>query len=179
MKSVALVFLLIFIFSANAVFAQISAQRVKEADWSALFPEIAGCERVVQPLTQNGEIFEQTAVYETRINSDENRIYYGCGSITLRFEPSARKSADKIYANSFKLFLRKGKIKTFDAYTSSPQCGNDEWRGSTSVYFDEDKVLIVSAKRGAGNILDFVETADYELMKATIDNFIKTKNKKF
>ena len=171
MKILAFSFLTVFIISANAVFAQKS----ENMDWTDLFPEIPGCERIIEPLTQTGKIFEQTARYQPSRN-DNPRIYYGCGSITLRFEPSARKSASVNFSKQPNFpFTRKQTVKTFDAYTDSPLCGNDDWRGSIRVYFDEDKVLIVSAKRGAGDILKFAETADYELMKETIDKFVKAK----
>lgn len=171
-------FLTVFIFSANAVFAQNS----ETADWSNLFPEIAGCVRIIEPLKQNGKIFEQTAIYErldfeTRKDKDPN--YFGCGSITLRFEPAARKSASINYTNlvNFPIYFppQKQIVKNFDAYSRSPQCGNDSWIGSTDVYFDKDMVLTVSENMGGG-ILEFAESADYKLLKKTIGKFVKNKN---
>lgn len=173
MKILTFGFLTMFIFSANTIFAQKS----KMKDWSHLFPEIQGCERTFEPLVKNGEIIEQTAVYRPQsVKENEAQIYYGCGVITLRFQPSARKDADLSYSDQgYNPFIRKQKVKTFDAYSESPMCGNDEWRGMLRVYFDEDKVLIVRAKRGVGDIFQFAENADYGLMKKTIDEFIKAK----
>ena len=153
----------------------ISAKNFQTSDWSALFPEITGCERVIQPLTKNGEVFEQSAVYEREgYKNNKNENYFGCGSITLRFEPSAREtmreSSKKV---EYFPLIQQLKIKKFDAYQSSPLCGNDEWIGSTSVYFDKDKVLIVSAYIGAYKILEFAQNADYELMKKSINKLVK------
>jgi hypothetical protein len=185
MKRITFSFMAVFIFSVNAVFAPlpIDAQKNENADWAALFPEIPGCERIIQPITQNGKVFEQTAVYE-RQNYKEykgNNNYFGCGSIALRFAPSARKSARINYVNSIQNPIyfpppQKQTVKSFDAYSNSPLCGNDIWVGSTSVYFDEDKVLMVSAYMGAGNILEFAKNADYELLRKSIDKFVKSKS---
>lgn len=148
-------------------------ERSQTDDWSRLFPEISGCQRTIQPLTRSGEVIEQIAVYKRE--DDKN---YKCGSITLRIAPKSRQSAAKDFnASSFNPFRRKIVIKDFDAYTASPLCGNDEWRGSTTVYFDEDKVLIASAQRGTNRILDFPETADYAMLKKSMDEFVKNKTK--
>jgi len=164
------IFIMALIFSANTVFSQ----KNEKADWAALFPEMPGCERVVQPLVQNGETFEQTAFYRPREESEsENRLSYGCGTITLRLDPSARHSAAELYEKQPKSpFFRKQTVKNFDAYSETPLCGNDDRRGTTRVYFDEDKVLIVSARRGAGDLLDFVETADYERLKESMNRVL-------
>jgi len=167
--------------SLNEAFSQqsIVARQNQIADWSALFPEIPNCERVIQPLTLKDKVFEQVAKYE-RENYKNNRSenYYGCGSITLRFEPSARKSArENSKRAAYFLFGQIFQINKFDAYSQSPQCGNDDWRGSTTVYFDEDKVLIVSAYIGAEKILDYAQSADYELMRKSMNKLIKNKAK--
>lgn len=172
MKILMFGFLTIFIFSANAVFAQKSEMK----DWSDLFPEIAGCERNVQPLTKNGEIYEQTAVYQPfEEKGNKSSGFWGCGEITLRFEPSAGRTASEAFSKEpSNPFNKKLKVKNFDAYRSSPFCGNDIWRETIRVFFDEDKVLIIKAKKGVGSILRFVETADYELLKKAIDVFIQS-----
>lgn len=174
--------LLIFFtgFSRNEIFLQpsIGAKLNQTTDWSALFPEIAGCERIIQPLMQNGEVFEQTVVYE-RENYKEYKgeNYFGCGSITLRFEPSARKLARENSTIADFPLRQPIQIKNFEAYHSSPLCGNDVWTGSTAVYFDEDKVLIVSANIGAEKILDFAQNADYKLLKKLMKKLVRFKSK--
>ncbi len=157
----------------------IGAKLDQTSDWSALFPEIAGCERVIQPLTQNGEVFKQIAIYERENYKDnQNENYVGCGSIALRFEPSTRKTArENSTIEDFPLRQRL-RIKDFDAYHSSPLCGNDDWRGSTSVYFDDDKVLIASANRWTDKILEFAQNADYELMKKSMNKIVKERNRR-
>jgi hypothetical protein len=148
-------------------------EQSQTVDWSELFPEISGCERMIQPLTRSGEVIEQIAVYNRE--DDKN---YKCGAIILRIAPKSRQSAAKIYKTfGFSLFKRKITVKDFVAYTASPQCGNDDWQGSTTVYFDEDKSLIVSAQRGTNRILEFPETADYALMKKSMDELVKNKTK--
>lgn len=171
--------------SAGETSAQqsVKSKETVSADWSALFPEIPNCVRIIEPIKQNGKAFEQTAVYEradfeTRKGKDPN--YFGCGSITLGFAPGARRSANINYNNislePFFILPQKSKVKTFDAYSDSPQCGNDIWIGSTSVYFDKDMVLMVSANLGAAGILEFAENADYRFLKKTIGRFVKIKN---
>ncbi len=76
--------------NVKEVFSQKSTngKQIQIADWSGLFPEIPNCEREIQPIKQNGEVLEQVAIYERenyKNNKGEN--YFGCGSITLRFEP--------------------------------------------------------------------------------------------
>ena len=172
------------ILSVGETFAQqsVKSKPAQATDWSALFPDIPGCVRIIQPLAQNGKTFEQLAIYErqdfeTRKDKDPN--YFGCGSITLRFEPSARKSASINHTNlvNFPIYMppQKSKVKTFDAYSSSPQCGNDIWVGSTDVYFDKDMVLTVSANLGATSILEFAENADYKFLKKSIAKFVKNR----
>lgn len=107
--------------------------------------------------------------------NNRNENYFGCGSITLRFEPSARKKVRQSFAISDSPLRQQFQIKGFDAYSESALCGNDEWRGSTTVYFDEDKVLIVSAYTGADKILDYSRSADYELMRKSMNKLIKNK----
>jgi hypothetical protein len=173
------------IFSAGETFAQqsLSSKAEQIADWSALFPEIPGCVRIVQPITQNVKIIEQTAIYEqkdfeTRKGKDPN--YFDCGSISLRFEPSARRSASINYANlvNFPIYFppQKSKVKSFDAYTESPMCGNDNWLGTTDVYFDKDMVLTVSVNLGGAGLSDFIENADYKRLKKAIGRFVKSKS---
>ena len=92
----------------------------------------------------------------------------------LIFEPAARKTARENFKRSeLSLLTQQIKIKNFDAYQNSPLCGNDNWIGSTSVYFDKDKVLIAEAYRGAAQILEFAQNADYELLKMTVDKLVK------
>jgi len=166
--------------SVNEVFSQqsIVLGQNQFVDWSALFPEIPNCERFIQPITQSGEIFEQIAVYERegyqKYKNEQN--YFGCGSITLRFAPSARKSARQNFT-IINFPTQKLRVKTFDAYRNSPLCGNDVSIGSTEVYFDEDKVLIARAYVGAHIILDFAQVADYNLMRKSINKFVKDKTK--
>lgn len=174
--------LLIFFtgFSRHEILLQpsIGAKQIQTADWSALFPEIPGCERIIQPLTQNGEVFEQAAIYEREgYKNNKNENYFGCGSIALRFAPSARKSARENSTIADFPLRQPIQIKNFEAYHSSPLCGNDDSRGSTAVYFDEDKVLIVSAYRGAEKILEFAQNADYELLKKSMKKLVKNKSK--
>lgn len=167
-----LIILIVFIFPIAAV----KAQENKTNDWANLFPEIADCERIIQPLTQNGKVFEQTAVYKPA-NGEQNQIFPGCGSITLQVQPSLKKSADANYATQIgSPFTKKLKIKDFDAYSVTPICGNDDSRETLYIYFDKDKALIINAKRGFGNILEFAESADYELMKKSLSRFIENKN---
>lgn len=171
-------FLLFFLFAGLSVeiFSRQSIVAKQDEDWSAIFPEIPNCERSIQPITRNGEVFEQTATYEPKgYKYDVNQGYFGCGSITLRFAPSAGKSARE-NSDFINFPLRQQfQIKNFEAYRESPQCGNDNWRGSTTVYFDKDKVLIVSAFVGAEKILDFAQNADYELMKKSMNKLVKNK----
>lgn len=165
--------------SVNEAFSQqlIVARQNQIADWSALFPEIPNCERVIQPLTLNGEIFQQVAMYEREnYKNNKNENYFGCGSITLRFELSARKTARQSFAISVSPLRQQFQIKGFDAYSESALCGNDDWKGSTTVYFDEDKVLILSAYTGAEKILEFAKNVDYELIKKSMDKFVKNNN---
>lgn len=163
--------------SVNEAFSQQSteAKQNQIADWSQMFPEIPNCERVIQPITRKSEVLEQVAIYKwANAENNGNENYGGCGLITLRFEPSARESARK----DSDIVLpprRQFKIKTFDAYGDSPLCGNDIWAGSITVFFDKDKVLIVSANRGATQILGFARNADYELMKKSMDELVKNK----
>jgi hypothetical protein len=169
-------------FSSNEVLSQSPTNPInyQTADWSVLFPEITGCERVIQPLKQNGEVLEQTAIYE-RENYKQNKgeNYVGCGSITLRFEPSARETArENSKRVDFFPFGQTVRIKSFEAYSHSPQCGNDDWTGSISVYFDKDKLLFVSAFSGAEKILEFAQNADYELIKKSMKNLVKKRTNK-
>lgn len=153
----------LIILSATAIFAQQTdkSKQSNTTDWSALFPTIAGCGREIQPLKQNGKVFEQTA------------NYFRCGSITLRFEPSARKTArEKSSVLDFPMNVPT-KVKDFEAYQSSPLCGNDDWIGSTAVYFDENQVLIVSAYMGGAQILEFAQNADYGLLKKSINKIVR------
>jgi hypothetical protein len=161
-----LVMMFLGICSVKEVFSQQSTTAMKDqtADWSALFPVIPGCERVIQALTQSGEVFEQTAIYKREGGNINNG---GCGSITFRVEPGARTAARERF-EPFQMFNQKIKIGKFDAYTSSPQCGNDDWIGSTAVYFDENKLLAVTANRGAAAILEFAQKADYELIRKSM-----------
>jgi hypothetical protein len=177
MKFICLIFWTI-ILSANIIFAQqIDKSRQNDAgDWTAFFPVIAGCEREIQPLKQTGKIFEQTANYEHKdYKKYKNKNYFGCGSITLRFEPSSRKTAR---AKSSILDFPGNmptKVKGFESYRSSPLCGNDDWIGSTAVYFDENKVLIVSANIGGEKILDFAQNADYKLLRKSVNKIVRGK----
>ncbi len=169
--------MLLFFFSTNAVFAplRVAAQKSEDIDWSELFPEFPGCQRTIQPLVRTGETSYQTAVYKPQNPEKFNPpTYYGCGTIALRYAPGERKTETANFKPQLENpFFRKRKIKSFDAYTVTPLCGNDDSSGSTRVYFDEDKVLIISAMRGAGNLLEFAETADYDRLKSAIDEFVK------
>lgn len=180
MKLLYFSFFLIILLASFSVegFSQQSnlARHNETTDWSALFPKIPNCERIIQPLTQNGEVLEQVAIYEREgYKNNQSVNYFGCGSITLRFEPSARKAARE-NSKRVDFFPRQiFQIKNFDAYQDSPQCGNDVWIGSTTIYFDKDKVLIVSAYGGAEKILEFAQNADYELMKKLMNKLVKNK----
>lgn len=151
----------------------------KVADWSELFPEIPNCERVIQPLTHKGEIFEQIAIYEQEnYKNYKGDNYLSCGSITLRFEPSAKKSAQATAANSdlgYFPFRQPLQIKNFYAYQVSPMCGNDDSIGVSTVFFDKDKILIVQANTWAKTIMDFAQTADYEVLKKSINKTVKAR----
>ena len=105
-------------FSVNEAFFQqsIVARQNQSADWAALFPEIPNCELVIQPLTLNGGVFEQVAMYEREnYKNNKNENYFRCGSITLRFEPLARKTARQNFAVSVSPLRRQFQIKGFDA----------------------------------------------------------------
>lgn len=182
MKILYFSFSLLLLFSCLVVesFSQSVAEQFQHEDWSALFPEIPHCERVIQPLKQKGEIFEQTAVYEREdYQKFKNQPhYFGCGSITIRSASLARKAARENFAvNNFPM-TQKFQIKTFEAYRNSPLCGNDISIGSIEVYFDEDKVLIVHAFVRAHKILDFAQNADYDLMKESMNRLINDKTKR-
>ncbi len=147
----------------------------KSSDWTILFPQIPGCERIVQPVQRYGKVIEQTAVYEREHyeklkNNPDYPNYFGCGSITLRLEPSAREKAAKrdfTFTGIIPPYLTS--IRGFFALRDGPLCGNDFWRGSTAVYFDSNKVLIVSSYLGADKLAELAETADYE----SISNFME------
>lgn len=149
----------------------------RATDLSVLFPEFPGCDRVLEPIKRTDKSYEQTAVYERGSQQDRgNPNYFGCGSITFRFEPSARKTARE---NSSILDFPSRvpvKVNNFDAYRGSPLCGNDIWIGSTQVYFDDDKSLTVSAFMGADAILEFAQNADYLMLKKAMNKLAKVKN---
>lgn len=183
MKFLCLIFSLLILFTnfrGNEMFthSSINAKQNRNTDWSELFPEIPNCERVIQPLTQNNEVFEQIAVYEREgYKNNKNENYFGCGSITLRFEPFARKKAREDFKRSDYLpFRQVFRIKELDAYSESPQCGNDVWMGSTAIYFDEDKALILSAYLGADKILKFAQSADYLLIEKSMNKLVKNQS---
>jgi hypothetical protein len=164
-------------FNINRANAQRSTvmDRSPAADWSALFPEIAGCERSIRPLSRTGEIFEQTAVYRRAgFKNAQNENYLPCGSIALRVMPGARKAAAENFKQLLPVpFRRKTMIGSFDAYSVSPLCGNDNRMGSLTVYFDADKALIVDAYRGAGSLWSFSRTADFEGLKKSMDELVE------
>ena len=173
------------ILSVGETFSQppVKSKPSPDADWSALFPEIPNCLRIIEPLTRNGKIFEQRAVYERpnyQTDKGKNPNYFGCGSIALSFKPSARKLAETNYMNitlePFFIPPQKLKMRNFDAYGDSPLCGNDIWIGSTTVYFAENMSLSVSANMGGTAILEFAENADYKLLKKKIAKFVKSKS---
>jgi hypothetical protein len=181
MKFIYLGFWVIILWGSLSIDKSFSQQSIdvkqnQTGDWSELFPEIPGCKREIQPIKQTGEIWEQVAGYE-RENYKNNRgeNYFGCGSITLRFEPSARKTAQKgsdFIDFPFRQWLQ---IKNFYAYQVSPMCGNDFWIGAATVYFDKDKILTASANMGVEKILEFARNADYELMKKSMNKLVKNK----
>lgn len=37
--------------------------RIVDSDWSPLFPDISGCERIIKPVEPNGNALERTAMY--------------------------------------------------------------------------------------------------------------------
>lgn len=159
------------------VLPQRLADKKSADDWSGLFPEIPGCEKIVQPLRRQGKVIEQTADYERENyrnlrNNPDYPNYFGCGSITLRLEPSARQKASKVDTSMTGAFPpQPTTVKGFFALRDGPQCGNDVWVGSTAVYFDTDKVLIVSSYIGADKITEFSETADYRTISKFMENF--------
>lgn len=161
----------ILMFFSEEAFSQ------RASDLSGFFPEFSGCERVLEPIKRNEKGYEQTAVYQRGSQQERsNPNYFGCGSITFRFEPSARKATR---ANPSILdfpFRQPFKLKKFDAYSYSPWCGNDMWLGSTQVYFDEDKVLTVSAYVGSHAILEYAQNADYAMLKKTMNKLAKRQN---
>lgn len=146
----------------------------RATDLSVLFPEFPGCERVLEPIKRTDKSYEQTAVYERGSQQDRsNPNYLRCGSITLRFEPAARKSARENPSILDSQFRQPFKLKKFDAYSDSPWCGNDVWVGSTQVYFDADKSLTVSAYMGADAILEFAQNANYLMLKKAMNKLAK------
>lgn len=128
----------------------------RSPDWSNLFPQIERCVRKIGPMGYSGKMIQQEASY----------LYPGgsnspwCGTITLRFEPGARKSRENKWAEYFP--TEKIKVRGFDAWRNSPLCGNDDSGASLEVYFAEDRVLIVG---GIPAILAHVEYADYAMLK--------------
>lgn len=166
----------VIILAGTVILAQQTGKtnRNDTADWSALFPVIAGCRRDVRSLKQAGRVFEQTAIYQ-REGYESNKNYTPCGSITLRFEPFARKTARKKTDTFFFLTNVPTKVKGFEAYQSSPLCGLDTWRGSTTVYFDEDKALIADANAGGEKILEFTQNADYGWLRKSLNKLVRGK----
>lgn len=156
---------------------EFTSETSNAADLTEFFPEIAGCVRVVEPLRREGKMIVQTARYE-RPGYKENKNnpnYYGCGAISLRHEPGAaenRKTRARASVGIHSLFTKTYKINDFDAYRTSPQCGNDISIGAIEVYFDADKVLSVNAFQGAGEILSFAEKADYAAIEKTLNKLV-------
>src|SRR6202008_2957948 len=101
---------------------------------------------MVQPIQRSGEAFEQTAIYE-RVGYKNNQgpHYFGCGSITLQRQPDAIRLAEQRGKEEHMPFVQRFTVRGFLAFRWVPQCGNDVSLGSTTVHFDDDKILIVSA----------------------------------
>jgi hypothetical protein len=155
---------------AGSVLGQAQARAGLKDDWSAFFPEFKNCERTVNPIAINGDVIEQTADYEfpgRRDRTDPN--YFPCGSISLRMAPRSLKPMLAQDDIPFLPTSQKGIVRGYTAIHHSPLCGNDPWLGSLEVYFDDDKVLTVSASVGAAEILELAETAGYRAMKVSMD----------
>jgi hypothetical protein len=168
--------LLLFICAGTSVevFSQNSAKQIQAADWSDLFPEIPNCDRTIQPISRNGEVVEQTANYDwANYKGEKNQYYYGCGSITLRYAPNARQSARESSSTLNFPMNVPIRVKTFEAYQSSPMCGNDNWLGSTAVYFDENMALFVTANLNAYKIIEFAQEVDYKLLKKRLNKLAR------
>ena len=138
-------------------------------DLSHWFPQFSGCERVLQPIVRDSAVWEQTAVYERagfRKGKDVN--YFGCGSITVRREANALKLAEeRLEYPNFPLF-QKLSVRGYPAFQHVPWCGNDVSLGSTSVFFDPDKVITVHVYQGAEPLAVFLETTDYEVLRKAV-----------
>jgi len=151
------------------------SEMLKTDDWSKFFPDIPNCDRTTEPLVQRGNAIEQVAKYRLRgyENSDDQESAQ-CGSITLRIEPNARHIARANFMTAApSMFARAFSIGKSDAYSQWAQCGNDPSLGSTAVYFDDDKLLEVSAFRNGASILDFAQNADYEAIRSSMNEFVK------
>jgi len=170
-----------------------------QADLSQFFPNVPNCIKNIQPLTRDGNRLEQTAIYRIPRIAEQTQtsvsqpgevdltVYpdsfmpglpTSCGSITIRSAPGLRHAARKQHKNaaqfdfsqSNKPFLIQGHL----AYSASPLCGNDPWVGSTSIYFEKNMELQVSADQGPGEmLLDFTRSADYIAIKASIRRLLR------
>ncbi|MBS1796996.1 MAG: hypothetical protein JSS81_24430 [Acidobacteria bacterium] len=170
----AIIELLLITTAAGIVFGQ-TGNRTEFNGLAELFPEIRGCRRAVLPPVWKETIFEQSADYELTVGTD-NAAAELCGRITLRIEPGLRtKTRREFAAQPQMLFNRKYRFKNFEAYSYSPQCGNDPWLGTNSVYFDADKVLTVEARRGGAQLFEFLEQADYSLLKDKMEDLIRSR----
>jgi hypothetical protein len=166
--------LLALIASGAVLSTSLWAQKLVEhtSDWISALPEIPGCERVIGAMKRTGTNVEQTVSYERGVPArrTEDPNYVGCGSVTIRVEPNARKNA-KALGKAIGFGPHPSIVRGFFALRDGPLCGNDSWLGSTSVFFDKDKVLIVSANQGAEVLLDFAEKVDYSELKRELNRY--------
>lgn len=171
----ALLFVVFFIagFGSADCLGQKAANRSSDKnspDWSHLFPEVSGCVRIVGAIMKSNGALKQTAVYERAgfETQKSNPNYFGCGSITFRVQKGIKKPDSSDLYECFPCAVIK--VRNYDALRVSPLCGNDESRGSISVFLDDDTIVSVHAYQGAEELFHFVENADYALIMRTIKN---------
>jgi hypothetical protein len=152
--------------------ASVVAQKLVDGtdDWTGAFPEVPGCVRVIGPMNRTGKTVEQTANYERGLSRSKDPNYVSCGSVTLRLEPNARRNA-QAYGKAIGFGPYPSVVKGFFALRDGPLCGNDSWLGSTSVFFDKDKVVIVSANQGAEALFTFLESVDFPQLRNQMSKF--------
>jgi len=139
-----------------------------QADFSAGFPEIKGCERKINPPERWQKSLSQSAYYY----SGHRR----CGSITISVAPGLRTASEFAFRSPL---ATRYKVRNFDAWYTTPLCGTPPTGGdSLHVYFAEDAVLIVSAEPQDGTtILTFPHRADYKLL-LSLTRLIKADSEK-
>jgi hypothetical protein len=175
MKAIVAVIFLTICFQGKGLSQRTFKVMNEKSSLLAQFPQIPGCERDITSLSTENRGLEYTVTYE-RIGTSIDRKdpnYFGCGSISVRVAPGIRKEALQNIAMFGFLTSQLIKINGFDAVQTSPLCGNDPWIGSYSVYFNEDKVLIVSANVPNYEILKYASNADYKSLKSALNEAVK------